>query len=485
MENIGVTDIGVRKYPNGDLRVLAKVQNWTDRKLENIPLVLELGGEEVARNHLTIQAGSARQTSFRVVQERLGNAGDILTGLVRLEDESIETDNARYFTWSMPRKQRVLLVGIERAGVRWPAVRLMEQALPNRAELPWVRETITPDGLIAALTREGAVPGLVVLSDYESLDGEILSALRDYVDEGGELLLCASDDEGLAGFDVSVFGDPGIGGAARKYLVPRSSRYTLLSWVDLEHPIFMPFQGQKFNDFSSLRYFNYVPLTIDETAEGVRVLALFEDERPAMVEVQSGKGRVIIWPFSVQLNWTNMAKTTRFVPLLHETLMYLTDAGGTQNALSVGDAIDESQLAWSTGNTTLLQEPGRDSEREIARGDGMGSISTDAPGFFKSRAVGESDWEVVKAINVDGREGDDTPVTEAEFLLKLATAPIVAEGEGASGVVGSEVDEDGFIIEREYGRGFLGVLLVLILVELFYMSVLSARGSVSKPAEPV
>ena len=82
MENIGVTDIGVRKYPNGDLRVLAKVHNWTDSKLENIPLVLELGGQEVSRNHLTIQAASSRQTSFRIVQEQFDDAGEILTGLV-------------------------------------------------------------------------------------------------------------------------------------------------------------------------------------------------------------------------------------------------------------------------------------------------------------------------------------------------------------------------------------------------------------------
>ena len=53
-----------------------------------------------------------------------------------------------------------------------------------------------------------------------------------------------------------------------------------------------------------------------ESSEGVRVLAQFDDEQPAMVEVQSGEGRVIIWPYSLQLNWTNMPKTTRFVPLL-------------------------------------------------------------------------------------------------------------------------------------------------------------------------
>lgn len=485
MENIGVTDIGVRKYPNGDLRVLAKVHNWTDSKLENIPLVLELGGQEVSRNHLTIQAASSRQTSFRIVQEQFDDAGEILTGLVRLEDESIATDNARYFTWSMPRKQRILLVGIERDGVRWPAMRLMEQALPNRAELAWLRETIAPDDLIAALSQEGVAPGLIILSDYDSLDGEIMNALTEYVAEGGELLLCASDTEGLTGFDVSVFGETGIEGEERKYQVARSSRYTLMSWVDLDHPIFMPFQGRKFNDFSSLRYFNYVPLTVDETAEGVSVLARFEDDQPAMVEVRSGEGRVIIWPYSVQLKWTNMPKTTRFVPLLHETLMYMTDAGSAENEWSVGDAVIESQLAWSTGDTTLLQEPGSDSEREVARADGVESVSTDVPGFFKSRALSESDWEIVKAINVDGREGDDTPVTEAEFLLKLAAAPMVTEGAGASGLVGSEVDEEGYIIDREYGRGFLAVLLLLVLVELFYMSALSTRERVSKPAEPV
>jgi len=256
----------------------------------------------------------------------------------------------------------------------------------------------------------------------------------------------------------------------------------LLSWIDLEHPIFMPFQGHKFNDFSSLRYYNYVPLEIDETVEGVKVLARFEDDQPAMVEARLGEGRIIIWPFSLQLNWTNMPKTTRLVPLLHETVMYMTNAEGKRGDWKVGDAADEDQLAWNTADTTIIQEPGSESERTLGRGEFAQMKTLSSPGFLKSRALSESEWEVVRAVNVNGREGDDTPVSEGEFLLKLATAPIVSDERSGGGVVGSEVDEEGFVIEHEYGRGLLAALLVLIIIELLYMSVLSARETVRKPA---
>ena len=484
LKNVGITDIGVRKYPNGDLRVLAKVHNWTDAKLDDIALGLELNGVTVSENLLTIQAGSARQTSFRVTEAQQGAAGATLTGLARLSDAGIETDNVRFFTWSLPRKQRVLLVGIEHDGVRWPAMKLMEQALPNRDELPWSRTTIAPSELVEALSDDGAAPSLIILSDYESLNGEILNALTEYVTDGGALLLCASDKEGLTGVDVSVLSGEGVTSEESKYEVPRSSRYTTMSWVDLEHPILVPFQGRKFNDFSTLRYFNFVPLNVDESVEGVRVLARFDDEEPAMVEMQVGSGRVIVWPYSLQLTWTNMPKTTRFVPLLHETLMYLTDAGSSQGSLAVGHALEENELAWSNDDSTVVEAPGVETERAVSRGDFAGVAELSAPGFLKSKALADTDWDLVKAVNVDGLEGDDTPVTEAEFLLKLATAPIVSAAEGAEGVVGAEVDGEGYIIDEEYGRGLLVALLVLLVTELLYMSVLSTRVTTSKPADP-
>jgi hypothetical protein len=482
IENFGVTDIGVRKYPNGDLRVLVKVQNWTDEKRENIEVKLDLNGTEIAENLLTIQSGSTRQSSFRITQEQMAGGGETLTGQVRLVDASMQTDNTRYFTWSMPRKQRILLVGLDREEMRWPPVRLVEQALPNRNELPWLRETIEVGDLVEALSQDGLAASLVILSDYESLNGEVLTMLRDYVQGGGQVLVCASATEGLSGFDVAVFGDLGVTGADAKYEKPRVSRYTMMSWVNLEHPLFIPFQGHKFNDFSSLRFFNYVPITVDEDAEGVNVLARFEDEEPAMVEARLGDGRFIIWAFSPQLSWTNMPKTSRFVPLLHETVMYMTDSTGEGGDWSVGDATDGAQLAWNTADTTIILEPNAESERTISRGEFTEFGTLDVPGFFKSKALAESDWEVVRAINVEGREGDDTPVSEAEFLLKLATAPMLAEEATAGGVVGTEVDEEGFVIETEYGRGLLAALLLLVLIELFYMSVLSTREGVSKPA---
>jgi hypothetical protein len=368
--------------------------------------------------------------------------------------------------------------------VRWSAMRLIEQALPNRSELPWVRETLEPSGLVEALSQEGIAPALIILGDYISLDGATIGALKQYVAQGGSLLLCASDKGGYSGVKFADLGVTGIEGGEPKFSSPRSSRYSMLSWVDLEHPVFTPFQGRMFNDFSSLRYFNYVPLDVDENADGVTVLARFDDEQPAMVEAIAGKGRVLLWPYSLQLKWTNMPKTTRFVPLLHETVMYLTDAGNEQTALSVGESINDAQIAWSTGDTSLIQEPGVDAEHEVARADFATDIALDTPGFLKSRALSESEWEVVKAVNVDGFEGDDTPISEAEFLLKLATAPMVSQEMDAGGLVGSEVDDDGFVIEHEYGRGLLAALFVLILAELFYMSVLSSRGTTSKPANP-
>ena len=76
--------------------------------------------------------------------------------------------------------------------------------------------------------------------------------------------------------------------------------------------MFLAFNGTQFNDFSVLRFFNHLKLDVDPTEPAVTVLARFEDDWPAMVEARIGDGKLIVWPFAVQLSWTNLPKTARF-----------------------------------------------------------------------------------------------------------------------------------------------------------------------------
>lgn len=479
VRNVGITDIGVRKYPNGDLRVVAKVQNWTEDIIEDYPISLRIGGETVLENRVNVQAGSGRQTSFRLEKESayLTDA-KVLRGSVVLAEDDLAADNERFFAWSPPRKHSILLVGMERDGQRWPAVRLMEQALPNREEIPWIRETIPQNEVAARLTGTDELPSVIILSDYVQLDGAVIEMLRAFVNDGGSLLVCASGSEGWSASVQELLADTSVAGSELRYAKPRASRYEMLSWVDLDHDIFAAFQGRQYNDFSSLRFFNHVPLDVSDDDEGAHVLARFDDDTPAIVETRLGAGRMVVWPFSLQLDWTNLPKSNRFVPLLHETVYYLGSMDESSMATALGMEISSSWLSWSAEGKSEVIMPGTSDVQLIARDD----VSTenrrlDGPGFVQTRPQGAATWSAIAAVNVEGREGDDTPVSEAEFLLKLASRPTLEDQDPTAGVVGAEIDASGRLIENEYGRLALGALLLLLFTEFAYMNLLSRANA--------
>lgn len=481
VKNAGLTNVGVRKYPNGDLRVVTKVQNWTDEVLVDYPVVLYGADDRTIENRVTIQPNNGRRTSFRISREEASAfEGKALLGSIRIQDDDLATDNIRYFSWSPARKQSVVLVGIEREGMRWPAVRLMEQALANRDEMPWVRTTVAPDELSLHLRSLTEPPSVIILSDYLQLDDVVVSDLRQYVSMGGALLLCASGSEGWSESTRALLADTNLEGGGLKYAKPRSSRYSMMSWVDLEHDIFARFQGSQYNDFSSLRLFNFVSLDIPAEQESTRVIARLDDDSPVMVETSLGAGQLIVWPFSLQLDWTNFPKTNRFVPVLHETLYYLNSLDDSSTATEIGARVSPTWLSWNEEGKSELLLPGIDDVQTVDRGEALAETSTPTlaqPGHLQQRPAGSTEWESVVAVNVDGSEGDDTPVTEAEFLLKLATRPIVSDNGEAVGVVGTEIDTSGRIIDEEYGRLALAGLLLLLLTEFAYMNVLSRAES--------
>ena len=125
------------------------------------------------------------------------------------------------------------------------------------------------------------------------------------------------------------------------------NRLTLLSWIDFEHPIFVPFQGAQYNDFSSVHFYQFTQLNVqpgtnESEREHLKVLARFEStgehDPPAILEFQLGQGTVMLWTFTPSLRDTNLPRNVKFLPLLFETLNYLAEPlrAGTINCRGFG-----------------------------------------------------------------------------------------------------------------------------------------------------
>jgi hypothetical protein len=473
--NMGLADIAIRPFPNGDLRVVGRVRNWSDADAKEIPARLVLNDKDVGSATVTVRPWSATQVSFRIPSP----GSETLTGYVELDSKDRPEDNRRYFTWNAPQRIRVGVVARDPGDARWPAERFLVQAIPAESDLPWQTTIIRPDDLKGFLLQPGRRPEMLIVADAVGADGAFWDDVARYCSEGSPVLLMAPP-----ALSAEVVNDHLLADARLRLLDPATSRVSRqpqsMTWVDLEHPIFVSFAGTKFNDFSSIRFSRHRGIAAlgDESVE----LARLDDDQAVMAEAPLGEGRLIVWGFPLDLNATNFPKHSRFVPVLFETLAYLTKLDSANEYWTVGDPIESKMTAMGEDGASEVELPGHDTP-ELFQWPVEPAPVFAEPGVLRSRAPKSTTWQRWAAVNVDAREGDLTPVDEAEFTLKMASvlSPEVSGPE--SGVVGANIDAEGFRIAREYGPAILAFLVLLVVTESIYMSVLSVRKKSREPGE--
>ncbi len=410
VSNASVDALAVRAVKDDVLRVRARVRNWSGQGAFAVQIVVD--GEVVETRDVTVLQGNATQVAFSVPLE------DGINGYVALAGgDGLRRDDRRFFA-SIAKPQHPIAVLNASEATRF----MLKAAVPEGAD--W------------RLTWSGELMGSAVIAE----DVTSVSEFADYVEEGGALLLPLRTDADVQSVNAL------LARANIRISGVEDAGYAALAWVDLEHPIFRPFRGARFNDFSSVRYENYHILTADSSAV---VLAKYDDLMPAIVEGKLGEGRIVVWTGGMGFDRSNLARTPRFVPLLHETLRYLSGDREIETDYLVGDAISAP-----------------DEMKRVMGPEGSDSAVGDARVF---QVPGVYQWGTeIASVNVLDRESDLARITPAEFEIRLCDAPVLFQKDGEQSA--------GLSIVYEYGRWILGFLLALLLIEHFYAAYLSARG---------
>jgi hypothetical protein len=148
----------------------------------------------------------------------------------------------------------------------------------------------------------------------------------------------------------------------------------------VRHPVFQTF-GADTGLLGSARFSQFAALDWP----GAAVVARFSNGAPALVELPSAPGRVLVFASDVANAWNDFALHPAFVPFVHGLVRYLAGAAPAAQAIRVGE--------WP--------------DREAA-----------APGVIAIRA-GQPAGERRVAVNVDPAEADTARLAPAAFLAAL------------------------------------------------------------------
>src|SRR5207249_4727168 len=114
--------------------------------------------------------------------------------------------------------------------------------------------------------------------------------------------------------------------------------YALLAQIDFQSPLFAPFADPRFSDFTKIHFWHHRRLDAARLP-GARMLASFDDRDPAILRVLLGKGGVIVFTSTWRPVDSQLALSSKFIPLLHAILDESSGLSPARLQYFVGDEI--------------------------------------------------------------------------------------------------------------------------------------------------
>jgi hypothetical protein len=235
-------------------------------------------------------------------------------------------------------------------------------------------------------------------------------ALKDFVTSGGVLFLAPT--EAAAATLPQLLEDVSL----EKPKEHREGDFALLGEIDFTHPLFAPLSGPRYNNFTKIHFWHHRPVLLKPESQST-VLARFDDGSPWLLARPVGKGTIFAATSSWSPDDSQLAVSSKFVPLIGNLLDIAGGSTRPLEGLTIGDA-----LPIATGNT--VTKPGG-SKVQAENGEAKFTQTTE-PGIYRT---GAADDEQLFAVNLPSSESD-TALMQLEQLDQLGvrrTAAVARE----------------------------------------------------------
>jgi hypothetical protein len=366
---------------------------------------------------------------------------------VRLQGDDEDFDNTVFVVPPETEKVNVIYFGSDTGAESTKPLYFLKRAFQETRRQK-IEITVSSDGRPPAAAMQKAT--LLVAAD--SLSEENARALREQV-AAGRTLVFSLKNETAGSALARLLQVDSI--AVDEASLP--SKYAMLADLDFQHPLFAPFADPRFSDFTRIHFWKYRRLDAAAIPHG-KIIAKFDSGDPAIVDAPIGKGRLILLTFGWQPDESQLALSTKFVPLVYSALDYSGAASPAPAQYIVGDptpAGDDVRRLTSTAATN-------------------NALAT--PGIFTRGA------DAHFAVNLDPSESRTAPRTtdELERLgvpMARVAATLVSESERKVRLQTAELEN-----RQKLWRWFILATVLVLLVETWLAGWTARRTGVLKEA---
>lgn len=196
----------------------------------------------------------------------------------------------------------------------------------------------------------------------------------------------------------------GVAGVAAEEAT--GGRYVMFGNIKFEHPLFAPFADPRFSDFTKIHFWKHRRLDTDRIPNA-RVLARFDDENPAIVEIPVGKGALLVFTSGWHPADSQLAVSTKFVPLIYSILEQSGALKPQRSQFAVGD-----EVTLSVTNTAAKLTIRKPDGVVVDLPSGVNFTETDLPGIY---TVTSAQPPVRFAVNLEASESKTAPLATEEL----------------------------------------------------------------------
>jgi len=344
--------------------------------------------------------------------------------------------------------------------------------------------------------------------------GDWADAVKQRLQAGGTVLCVLSDAEKGATTRGALATLLGVTDSDLKVEEATGGKYAMLLDIDFQHPVFAPFADPRYGDFTKIHFWKHRQLTLPASLTGpmpraTQVLARFDDGSPAVVECRVAKGRVIVLTSSWHAADSQLALSSKFVPLVNGILDHSLQAPPRLPRYEVGDRVNFGRAQATQSSEAVEKRPtGEEAEKTATQAEKtvvaelVGPLRVQKPdGKLVELPAGATSFDGTDQIGIYQFQAGDQ---RQPFAVNLAaseskTAPLAVETLESLGVrlakpedlaTPKTVEERRQMQARELEqqqklwRWLIVAALVLLVAETWYAGLIARRQAGSVAAAP-
>jgi hypothetical protein len=353
------------------LKIKTKIKNHSQSN-QRLPASLIFDKKIEKETLIDIPAGQTVSKEFSISLR----SGDSVRGKIKAGEDALFTDNIRYFSHQPNRNIKVLVVDGDPGTVSHQSESFyLERALnPFSVSLSHIDPTVST--LAELPLRNLADFSVVIFANVRELPVGYELKLENFVLRGGALIFGMGDQ-----VDAKYYNEK-LGNLLPITLeAVQNFKKTHLLFENNQHPVMRAFSAKTIKEMKEIPFHSIYTIQARDK-KSFKIASWFTNKNPAILESDSGKGKVIIFLSSLDRDWNDFPIQPTFLPWIQRWTQYATR--GLENFSQQKLLISETfiQKTDKPNGQWVIRTPGGNLHLTLATDGKIRFNKTDFPGVY-------------------------------------------------------------------------------------------------------